>query len=107
LSGGNQQKVVFGKWLSAEPSVLLLDEPTRGIDVNAKAEVYALIDHLAASGCGIVLVASELQELIGLADRILVLGEGRLVAEFRTPDLDQEQLMAAMALARTGSVTHV
>ena len=82
LSGGNQQKVVLAKWLLTEPKVLLLDEPTRGIDVGAKQEIYAQIERLAAGGMAIVLVSSELPEVLGLADRVLVLHEGRVAGEF-------------------------
>jgi D-xylose transport system ATP-binding protein len=82
LSGGNQQKVVLAKWLLTEPKVLLLDEPTRGIDVGAKQEIYAQIERLAAAGMAIVLVSSELPEVLGLADRVLVLHEGRVAGEF-------------------------
>ncbi|HEV2718370.1 MAG TPA: ATP-binding cassette domain-containing protein, partial [Thermoanaerobaculia bacterium] len=82
LSGGNQQKVVLAKWLLTEPKVLLLDEPTRGIDVGAKQEIYAQINGLAADGMAIVLVSSELPEVLGLADRVLVLHEGRVAGEF-------------------------
>jgi len=82
LSGGNQQKVVLAKWLLTEPKVLLLDEPTRGIDVGAKQEIYAQIERLAAGGMAIVLVSSELPEVLGLADRVLVLHEGRVTGEF-------------------------
>ena len=76
LSGGNQQKVVFAKWLLAEPSVLILDEPTRGIDVGAKTEIYGLINDLVARGAGVLVISSEIEELIGICDRILVLNRG-------------------------------
>src|SRR5438046_9750396 len=82
LSGGNQQKVVLGKWLLTNPKVLFLDEPTRGIDVGAKQEIYAEINKLAKDGMAIVLVSSELPEVLGLSDRILVLHEGRRTGEF-------------------------
>src|SRR5262249_54021055 len=95
LSGGNQQKVVISKWLAAEPKVLLLDEPTRGIDVNAKREMYALIDELARDGLGIVVASSELPEILALADRILVLAEGRVTAEFARGDATEEKLLHA------------
>jgi ABC-type sugar transport system ATPase subunit len=81
LSGGNQQKVVVGKWLTMNTKVLLLDEPTRGVDIGAKREIYRLIHELAASGLTIVLVSSELPEVIGLADRIIVLNQGRVMGE--------------------------
>ena len=73
LSGGNQQKVVLARWLARQPMLLILDEPTRGIDIGAKAEIYRLIDELAASGIGLILISSEMPELIGLADRVLVM----------------------------------
>ena len=78
LSGGNQQKVVLARWLARQPMLLILDEPTRGIDIGAKAEIYRLIDELAASGIGIILISSEMPELIGLADRVLVMAGGRI-----------------------------
>jgi len=94
LSGGNQQKVVLAKWLLTNPRVLFLDEPTRGIDVGAKQEIYALINRLAKSGLAIVLVSSELPEVLGLADRILVLHEGRLTGEFLRATATPEKVMA-------------
>ncbi|MEA2271230.1 MAG: ribose transport system ATP-binding protein [Solirubrobacteraceae bacterium] len=96
LSGGNQQKVVLGRWLAREPRVLLLDEPTRGIDVGAKREIYDVIHALAESGTAIVLVSSEMPELLGLCDRILVLRDGRLAGEFPR-GASEEELVAAMA----------
>ena len=95
LSGGNQQKVVLGKWLLTEPKVLFLDEPTRGIDVGSKQEIYAEINKLAASGVAIVMVSSELPEVLGLADRILVLHEGRLTGEFMKTEATPEKVMVA------------
>src|SRR5262249_32291149 len=95
LSGGNQQKVVISKWLAANPKVLLLDEPTRGIDVNAKREMYALIDELARDGLAIVMASSELPEILALADRILVLAGGRVTAEFTHGEATEEKLLAA------------
>jgi ribose transport system ATP-binding protein len=80
LSGGNQQKIVLAKWLATNPQVLLLDEPTRGIDINAKAEIYKLMKSLAAQGMGIVMVSSELPEILAVSDRVLVLCEGELTA---------------------------
>jgi ribose transport system ATP-binding protein len=102
LSGGNQQKVVLAKWLATEPAVLLLDEPTRGIDVNAKREIYALIDELARGGMGIVVVSSEMPEILTIADRILVLAEGRVSAEFDRNVATEEKILAA-ALPRERS----
>jgi ribose transport system ATP-binding protein len=95
LSGGNQQKVVVSKWLATDPKVLLLDEPTRGVDINAKRELYDLIDELAQSGLGVVFVSSELPELLAIADRILVLAEGRITAEFDRQEANEERILAA------------
>jgi D-xylose transport system ATP-binding protein len=94
LSGGNQQKVVLAKWLLTEPRVLFLDEPTRGIDVGAKQEIYAEINRLAAAGLAIVLVSSELPEVLGLSDRVIVLHEGRVTGEFRREDATPEAVMS-------------
>lgn len=95
LSGGNQQKVVLAKWMATEPKVLLLDEPTRGIDINAKKEIYALIDELAQSGLGVVMVSSELPEILGIADRVIVLCEGRKTAEFSRAEMTEEKIVNA------------
>lgn len=95
LSGGNQQKVVLGKWLLTNPKVLFLDEPTRGIDVGAKQEIYAEINKLAKTGLAIVLVSSELPEVLGLSDRVMVLHEGRVTGEFLRKDATPEKVMAA------------
>ncbi len=95
LSGGNQQKVVLGKWLLTNPRVLFLDEPTRGIDVGAKQEIYAEINKLAKEGMAIVLVSSELPEVLGLSDRVIVLHEGRLAGEFTRDEATPEKVMAA------------
>ncbi|HEX5789494.1 MAG TPA: sugar ABC transporter ATP-binding protein [Woeseiaceae bacterium] len=95
LSGGNQQKVILGKWLATRPRVLLLDEPTRGIDVNAKEEIYALIEALRSEGLAVVVVSSELPEILALADRIAVLSEGRKTGEFSRGEADVETLMRA------------
>jgi len=97
LSGGNQQKVVLAKWLAARPSVLILDEPTRGVDVGAKAEIHALIGELAKSGTAILVISSELPEVLTLSDRILVLREGRLVGELARSEANQERLLRLMA----------
>jgi ABC-type sugar transport system ATPase subunit len=94
LSGGNQQKVVLAKWLLTGPKVLFLDEPTRGIDVGARQEFYKLIAELAAKGMAIVLVSSELEEVIGLADRVLVMHRGRIAGEFSRDQVTPEQIMA-------------
>lgn len=95
LSGGNQQKVVLGKWLLTTPKVLFLDEPTRGIDVGAKQEIYAEINKLAKAGLAIVLVSSELPEVLGLSDRMIVLREGKVAGEFTRTDASAERVMAA------------
>ena len=86
LSGGNQQKVVLARWLAAKPKVLILDEPTRGIDVGAKAEIYHLIDDLANQGLGIMFISSELPEILGLSDRIYVMQNGRITGELSGAD---------------------
>jgi ribose transport system ATP-binding protein len=95
LSGGNQQKVIIGRWLLTRPRVLLLDDPTRGVDVGAKAELYRLIDELSRQGLAILVTSSELPELLTLADRILVLAEGRLTAEFTRAEATEEKIMEA------------
>ncbi len=95
LSGGNQQKVILGKWLATQPLVLLLDEPTRGIDINAKREIYRLIDELTEQGLAVVMVSSELPEILGLSDRILVMSEGQKTAEFSRAEATEEALLNA------------
>ena len=95
LSGGNQQKVVLGKVLMTGPKVVLLDEPTRGIDVGAKLEIYELVNRLTSEGKAVILVSSELPELIGMSDRILMLHEGRVGGEFARVEATQERLMEA------------
>jgi ribose transport system ATP-binding protein len=94
LSGGNQQKVVVAKWLATEPELIILDEPTRGIDVGAKYEIYKLINDLVAAGKTIILISSEMGELIGMADRIIVLADGRVTGELERPEFNQERIMA-------------
>ncbi len=96
LSGGNQQKIVLGKWLANNPKLLILDEPTRGIDVGAKAEIHRLMSQLAAEGVAILMISSELPEVLGMSDRVLVMREGRLVAEFDRADATSEAVGAAM-----------
>jgi ribose transport system ATP-binding protein len=95
LSGGNQQKVVIGKWLLREPSVFILDEPTRGIDVGAKNEVYKIINRLAAGGAGILMISSEIEELIGMSDRIMVMAHGEIRAIFERGSFNREELLRA------------
>jgi putative multiple sugar transport system ATP-binding protein len=96
LSGGNQQKVVLSKWLFTNPEVLILDEPTRGIDVGAKYEIYSIINQLAAEGKGILMISSEMPELLGTCDRIYVMNEGRIVAELPKAEASQESIMRAI-----------
>ncbi|SMF65327.1 monosaccharide ABC transporter ATP-binding protein, CUT2 family (TC 3.A.1.2.-) [Alteromonadaceae bacterium Bs31] len=103
LSGGNQQKVILGKWLATKPRVLLLDEPTRGIDINAKAEIYALIQELGEAGLSVILVSSELPEILAMSDRIMVMCEGRKTAEIARADANEENIMKA---ALPQGVTH-
>ncbi|MET0208982.1 MAG: multiple monosaccharide ABC transporter ATP-binding protein [Burkholderiaceae bacterium] len=105
LSGGNQQKVVLAKWLFSEPRLLILDEPTRGIDVGAKYEIYCLIAELAQRGCGILMISSEMPELLGMCDRLYVMNEGRMVAEFDAAEASQERIMGAIVGA--GEPAHV
>jgi ribose transport system ATP-binding protein len=100
LSGGNQQKVVFGKWLARGPKLLILDEPTRGVDVGAKAEIYRLIDELAKVGTAIWMITSDMEELLGVSDRAIVLHEGRIVGELARNDLTER---AVMTLATGGT----
>ena len=101
LSGGNQQKVVLSKWLFTDPQVLILDEPTRGIDVGAKYEIYTIMNDLAAQGRGVVMISSEMPELLGMCDRIYVMNEGRIVGELSRAEATQERIMA-MILKTTG-----
>ena len=93
LSGGNQQKVILAKWLSLRPRVLVLDEPTRGLDVGAKREIYGLMEELAKEGVAILMISSELQEILGMSDRVLVMHEGRLAGELPRERLSEESIM--------------
>ncbi len=95
LSGGNQQKVVIAKWLLSRPSIFIMDEPTRGIDVGAKYEIYSIIDRLAAEGSGVLIISSELEELIGMCDRILVMSRGELYGEFPRAEFHEERVLRA------------
>jgi putative multiple sugar transport system ATP-binding protein len=99
LSGGNQQKVVLSKWLYANPEVLILDEPTRGIDVGAKYEIYTIINRLAAQGKAILVISSEMPELLGITDRLYVMNEGRIVGEMPTSEASQEKIMRSIVRA--------
>ena len=105
LSGGNQQKVVLGKWLALQPTLLLLDEPTRGIDVGAKQEIYGLMEALAGRGMGILFVSSELEEILGMSDRALVMHEGKITGELQRDELSEEAIMQlATGVARVASI---
>jgi ribose transport system ATP-binding protein len=108
LSGGNQQKVLFAKWLARRPNVLLADEPTRGVDVGAKRQIAELIVRLAAGGMGVLLISSEIEEVLGLAHRVLVMRSGRIVAEYAgeaaTPDAVMRAAFAAVDVSSGGQV---
>ena len=93
LSGGNQQKVVLGKWLALEPTMFILDEPTRGVDVGAKFEIYTIIARMAKQGSTLLMISSEMEELMGICDRILVMRKGRITAEVSRGSYDQEVIM--------------
>lgn len=97
LSGGNQQKVVIAKWLATQPKVLIMDEPTRGVDVGAKAEIYSIMNMLTEAGVGIVMISSELPEILGMSDRVVVISQGRIAGELATADAAQEKIMAYAA----------
>jgi methyl-galactoside transport system ATP-binding protein len=98
LSGGNQQKVIIGRWLLTKPDILLLDEPTRGIDVGAKYEIYQLIINLANEGKGVMVVSSEMPELLGICDRIMVMSNGHLAGILDIKDATQEEIMRLAAM---------
>ncbi|MBT2551436.1 ATP-binding cassette domain-containing protein, partial [Arthrobacter sp. ISL-65] len=100
LSGGNQQKVVLSKWIFSGPDILILDEPTRGIDVGAKYEIYGIINELAAQGKAVIVISSELPELLGLSDRIYAISEGRITGEVPREEADQEVLMHYMTAGK-------
>jgi ABC-type sugar transport system ATPase subunit len=94
LSGGNQQKVIIGRWLMSAPTVLFCDEPTRGIDVGAKAEIHSILMDLAAQGMAVVVVSSELPEIMAIADRILVMCEGRMTGELKREEFSEEAIVS-------------
>jgi putative multiple sugar transport system ATP-binding protein len=102
LSGGNQQKVLLAKWMFTNPDILILDEPTRGIDVGAKYEIYCIINNLAKEGKSVVMISSELPEVIGMSDRIYIMNEGKFVGEMKAEDATQENIMACI-LQSTGA----
>jgi ribose transport system ATP-binding protein len=93
LSGGNQQKVVLGKWLMTEPSILIIDEPTRGVDVGAKYEIYEIIDQIAARGTAVLFISSEIEELEGMCDRIVVMGQGEVLGSFERAQFDKKTIL--------------
>jgi ABC-type sugar transport system ATPase subunit len=93
LSGGNQQKVVLGKWLMTKPSILIADEPTRGVDIGAKHEIYSLLDSIAANGAAVMFISSEIEELIGMCDRIIVMGYGELLGSFDRGRFEKEEIL--------------
>ncbi|HEV2319103.1 MAG TPA: sugar ABC transporter ATP-binding protein, partial [Verrucomicrobiae bacterium] len=95
LSGGNQQKVVLAKWLLADPEIIILDEPTRGIDIGAKAEIYKLIAQLSEQGATVIMISSELEEILGMCDRVIVLYQGKITAEFEREAFNQENIIKA------------
>ena len=97
LSGGNQQKVVIAKWLATQPKVIILDEPTKGIDIGSKAAVHAFMSELAAQGLSVIMVSSEIPEIIGMADRVIVMREGRIAGRFERAELTAEKLVRAAA----------
>ena len=102
LSGGNQQKVLLAKWMFADPDVLILDEPTRGIDVGAKYEIYCIINELAAAGKSVIMISSELPEVLGMSDRIYVMNEGRIVGELSHEEATQEVIMSCILKSSKG-----
>jgi len=104
LSGGNQQKVVLSKWMFTDPDLLILDEPTRGIDVGAKYEIYGIINQLAAEGKGVILISSELPELLGMSDRIYTIFEGAITNELSAAEANPESLMVSMTSTRKTGV---
>ena len=100
LSGGNQQKVLLAKWMFANPDILILDEPTRGIDVGAKYEIYCIINNLVAEGKSVIMVSSELPEVLGMSDRIYIMNEGRMVGEVDAAEATQESIMSKILLTK-------
>jgi ABC-type sugar transport system ATPase subunit len=100
LSGGNQQKVVLAKWLQTSPSIIILDEPTRGIDVGAKFEIYLIMRKLTEQGIGILMISSELPEILGMSDRILVMNKGQIAGEFSHDEATEEKIMQLATTAR-------
>jgi ribose transport system ATP-binding protein len=104
LSGGNQQKVVVGKWLTADTDILIFDEPTRGIDVGAKSEIYKLLNDLAGQGKSIIMISSELPEILRMSHRVVVMCEGRVTGVLNADELTQERIMKFATLRNGGQV---
>ena len=102
LSGGNQQKVLLAKWMFAEPDILILDEPTRGIDVGAKYEIYCIINDLVAAGKSVIMISSELPEVLGMSDRIYIMNEGRFVGEVSGEEATSELIMSKIVKSGKG-----
>ena len=102
LSGGNQQKVLLAKWMFADPDILILDEPTRGIDVGAKYEIYCIINQLVAAGKSVIMISSELPEVLGMSDRIYVMNEGKIVGEVSKEEATQEKIMSYILKSSKG-----
>jgi putative multiple sugar transport system ATP-binding protein len=103
LSGGNQQKVLLGKWMFADPDVLILDEPTRGIDVGAKYEIYCIINDLVSAGKSVIMISSELPEVLGMCDRIYIMNEGKMVGEVSGEEASQELIMSHILKSSKGA----
>ena len=103
LSGGNQQKVLLAKWLATDPKILILDEPTRGIDVGAKYEIYCIINQLVAEGKSVIMISSELPEVLGMSDRIYIMNEGRFVGEVGKEEATSELIMSKIVKSGKGA----
>ena len=103
LSGGNQQKVILGKWLAADSNILILDEPTRGIDVNARSEFYALMNEFVENGGTIIMISSEMPEIIGVADRVIVMREGRISGEVTAEEINEQTLIGLASITSDAS----
>ena len=103
LSGGNQQKVLLAKWMFAEPDIMILDEPTRGIDVGAKYEIYCIINDLVAAGKSVIMISSEMPEVLGMCDRIYVMSQSKIVGEMDACDATQERIMSSILSVNKGA----
>jgi ribose transport system ATP-binding protein len=103
LSGGNQQKIVLGKWLATDPSVLLLDEPTRGVDIGAKSEIYGLMEELAAQGLCILFASSELEEILGIAHKVVVMRQGQITGVLEHKEMSEQSIMMLATRTESGA----